>query len=77
MRLRWGLVSIYTRVPQWRCSLNASSEQSNSRAAEDVRDGGLQQRFWAASMVLITALPARPVWPVELSEDSWISHVDL
>jgi len=42
-----------------------------------VRDGGLQQRFWAASMVLITALPARPVWPVDLSEDSLISHVDI
>ena len=28
-------------------------------------------------MVLTTALPARPVRPVELSEHSWISHADI
>ena len=77
VHLRWCLVSICTRVPQWRCHLDSSSEQSNGRAAKDVHIGGLQQRFWAASMVLTTALPARPVWPVELSEDSLISDVDI
>ena len=50
---------------------------SNSRAAEDVRNGGLQQRFWAASMVLTTALPARPVGRLEVSEYSFISHADI
>lgn len=75
--LRWGLVSRHTRVPQRRHYFNASSEQSNSHAAEDVRDGGLQQRFWAASMVLTTALPARLVGSLELREYSFISHSDI
>ena len=47
------------------------------RAAKDVRDAGPQQRFWPASMVLTTALPARPVRRLELSEHSWISHADV
>ena len=77
VHLRWGFSSICTRLPQRRCYLGSSSEQSGGRAAKDVHNGGLQQRFWAASMVLTTALPARPVWPIELSEDSLISHVDI
>ena len=64
-------------MPQRRRYLDSTSEQSTARTAEDVRDSGLQERFWAASMVLTTALPARPVGNLELSMYSFIPHVDI
>jgi hypothetical protein len=71
------LVSFSTCVPQWRCDLGSSSEQTVGRAADHARDGGQQQRFWTALMVLITAPPARLLRRLELSEHSLISHVDI
>ena len=66
-----------TCVPQWRCDLGSSSEQKAGRAADHARDGGQQRRFWAAWVVLTTALSAQPVRRLELSEQSLISHIDI
>ena len=52
-----------------------SASKADSHAAEVLRDGALQQRFWEASMVLTKALSARPVRRLELNEHSFIYHL--
>ena len=66
--------------PVCRCgdaTLGSSSEQRVGRVAEYARDEGQQQRFWAALIVLTTALSARPVRRLEICEHSLTSRVDI
>ena len=77
VHLRWCLMSACTCVPQQQCHLASASAQSGGRSDQGVGDGDRLQHFRPALMVLATALPARTVQRLELSEHSFTCHADV
>ena len=78
---RWARHRPLSRATSWFAAAAARSrlfsESSDCRTAADGRARSPLQDFWAALMVLTTALPAREVQRFELSEDSITSHTDV
>ena len=78
---RWVPRRPPVRATSWFAAAAARKQQLPERnsqlATEDGGGAARQRQFWAASMVLTTALPAPVVHRLKLSDCSITSHIDV